>query len=1197
MSSPFIVSLILWNQLPKASVTAIAYKDGHIVTGLKDGNIWIYRCIIDEKGSIQLQHKVLCVGHKTPIAALTILEDQIDGCAGNNHVLISASEDGDAMKWCLLDGRCLLSVSRVFDGILRNIKPLTKYPQPSKYLLCYGFSNEILVLNSSSLEIIRVWAGHNDWVIITPFYDSDVRQTRLLTSNFNGVLKIWAFDEVKQTILKEHDNIGLLDAQGDKILELINNPYDIGVIMAIFTLKRGLIFNMHHIKISNDDKYWVNGTFMTKNRIILWTKTGDAYLYSIPSTDRKFPSENGYFLTKPTLTRHNSLPIFPNSVVENATSYSNCIINDAVTTVFMISGIDNRKLNNNWYLITFYNNVDDTSFVWKSLSTFQYENHNNDNNQAINLRESKYSSAIGDELIAVGFENGEIHIFPIHIVLVNFENILQQIQTTTNPSSSFSSSNNNPIQIFKGHNGKITCLYKPTISSHGGKYLLSGGEDCSVRIWDLENGKRLASFTYHGQQVTHFFEPPLEVCPRIRGCVVSYAKDNSLAIISLEEMSCDETAHIWHTQNSELHQIFVGSNAREMLKDKSWKISSIPQKNGSIDNKNNKFQTITSYPINSPDDGITYFYVFLINIKQLINDIYHYHVSQIGSKSSRSTETTTAGMMNEEFDEKPISISKIFSWTTNSSATRSAPNLLLSSTTPSSSSISSPSSNLIQQQQSECKAIDARIVQAIVSSLMSWGNDPTLDGICIEKLGLKTPSDQLTFGSKGTNGNLSIVAPYPKDGKSVWRISHTMTAAHLLSIVGLTRSFLSMKGLEKYTSDIITHYGTFLPDLVGENFYHSSLSFLAKYFQDPVDDIRLAARTLFSSSLNNMPTEEQQSIIDYWKQFLPSVTSPEIFTNQYMVRSTMLLGIIGAEYPKVLSKKVAKNTALSLILMFHDETKLANRLIALELCVAVLKTIFGFAIDTDSNILAIMAQKTVFQIALANTPLFVSTLTHDTNNSEKPTEKIGFLKLISMFIRKKPLLLYTNLSSLAEAVVKSLDPNIPKMRDSVLPITTSVLYDLVKNFPSIAFHGESQKLAVGTLEGASIVYDLLTAVTFSGDGRLIISCSLEEGTVRVWNNSPGLLGMIAGSLSSNNTSVNGGGMINNNGGGRNGILRTTDGGGIVSNKKGFKTLSSTLRPTKTFPFNLGDDESVCFEWVADRTVKLYVKDLIMSFNV
>jgi len=135
------------------------------------------------------------------------------------------------------------------------------------------------------------------------------------------------------------------------------------------------------------------------------------------------------------------------------------------------------------------------------------------------------------------------------------------------------------------------------------------------------------------------------------------------------------------------------------------------------------------------------------------------------------------------------------------------------------------------------------------------------------------------------------------------------------------------------------------------------------------------------------------------------------------------------------------------------------------------------ATDTETNIFAVktMAQKTIFQIAMTNAPLCISTLTYNTNDSKKPTEKIGLLKLISMFIRKKPSLLYTNLSSLTEAVVKSLDPNVPKMRDSVLKTTTSVLYDLVRTFPSITFHGDSQKLAVGTLEGASIVYDLRTA--------------------------------------------------------------------------------------------------------------------------
>jgi len=73
----------------------------------------------------------------------------------------------------------------------------------------------------------------------------------------------------------------------------------------------------------------------------------------------------------------------------------------------------------------------------------------------------------------------------------------------------------------------------------------------------------------------------------------------------------------------------------------------------------------------------------------------------------------------------------------------------------------------------------------------------------------------------------------------------------------------------------------------------------------------------------------------------------------------------------------------------------------------------------------------------------------------------------------------------------------------------------------------------------------------------------------VWNNNPGLLGMITGSLTSNSTSISSSGInIINNSGSKNGVLRKADGGG---NKKGFKSLTNTLKPIKTFPFNLGDD--------------------------
>jgi len=79
-----------------------------------------------------------------------------------------------------------------------------------------------------------------------------------------------------------------------------------------------------------------------------------------------------------------------------------------------------------------------------------------------------------------------------------------------------------------------------------------------------------------------------------------------------------------------------------------------------------------------------------------------------------------------------------------------------------------------------------------------------------------------------------------------------------------------------------------------------------------------------------------------------------------------------------------------------------------------------------------------------------------------------------------------------------------------------------------------------------------------------------------------------------------GSLTNSNGGNSNATSR-------IDVTRGFKTpLLSSIKPSKTFGFNLGEDahlsitsilESVYFDWTADRTVKLFVKDSIMSFNV
>jgi hypothetical protein len=52
--------------------------------------------------------------------------------------------------------------------------------------------------------------------------------------------------------------------------------------------------------------------------------------------------------------------------------------------------------------------------------------------------------------------------------------------------------------------------------------------------------------------------------------------------------------------------------------------------------------------------------------------------------------------------------------------------------------------------------------------------------------------DNLKYSNRA-NGNIAFAVP-SYDSAAIWKISQTMTASLLLSIVGLTRSFLSMKG-------------------------------------------------------------------------------------------------------------------------------------------------------------------------------------------------------------------------------------------------------------------------------------------------------------------------------------------------------------------------------------------------------------------
>lgn len=75
----------------------------------------------------------------------------------------------------------------------------------------------------------------------------------------------------------------------------------------------------------------------------------------------------------------------------------------------------------------------------------------------------------------------------------------------------------------------------------------------------------------------------------------------------------------------------------------------------------------------------------------------------------------------------------------------------------------------------------------------------------------------------------------------------------------------------------------------------------------------------------------------------------------------------------------------------------------------------------------------------------------------------------------------------------------------------------------MAFHGPTQRLAVGTDDGAVVVYDVktatrlyvleahrtpVTAVSIAPDGRRLVSTALDESLVAVWKIGSSILGML-----------------------------------------------------------------------------------------
>lgn len=227
-----------------------------------------------------------------------------------------------------------------------------------------------------------------------------------------------------------------------------------------------------------------------------------------------------------------------------------------------------------------------------------------------------------------------------------------------------------------------------------------------------------------------------------------------------------------------------------------------------------------------------------------------------------------------------------------------------------------------------------------MSCLHAWGLNGDLDEVCLNRLGMLRPHTPISFGLISRGSHMSLLLPTFKDsllrrlaqgsmegrklsiseivGKGTYGISRAVTTQHLLSVISLANTLMSMTNatfigehmkkaparpprpgtpetqrksstqasspamqsqIKQGWSQLAAMHCVMLPDLLGlEKFRPPLLEMLARRWQDRCLEVREAAQALLLAELRRIGQSGRKDTIDLWAPYLPqyvdTVSSP-----------------------------------------------------------------------------------------------------------------------------------------------------------------------------------------------------------------------------------------------------------------------------------------------------------------------------------
>ncbi|ORZ40415.1 hypothetical protein BCR44DRAFT_53996 [Catenaria anguillulae PL171] len=1160
----FILPLVYWHPRPtEDDVTALTVHPdtSRVIAGTESGRIWAFALDTNPQPTgPPLIPQVLLVGHRAPVSCFAFTHQDTDVvAAGEEHVLVSASEDGEVCLWNLTDGQCLQVNSAAFPGVPRTIA----VSACGQYLFVGGQAAQLIVLNSQTLEPIASSSDLSDWIIQFVFDELNFALTKLFHSNV-----VNPEDVVDPTILSMTSNATQTAFIGKREVTL----YDWSI---------GKIQRSAAIPTPKGEADWAGGLFVD-TKLLLWSRLNHLFTYDVgvsltapqSSLAMQFTSLLHIGVLGPRLIVCSGEQFQIHSLTDQNSPPSPLVsIRDFSQTV--MTHVPSHPSKTAPHATT---SIQDPVTCQALLPGF----HSIVRGTALGrLQISPLSRMFEDPDVDVQAHKGSItcvHVFqprttgglggtpPQYPLPSDFT--AGQGQQLASPSST----TNTTIPLSSA---------SPTPP---GTLIVTGSDDCTVRIFSATHGLTLLrTLRHHVSPITRILAAP-SGAPYADAAIVTVAADHSLAIVRLADgavlhwvpnapLAPVELAwrddlvlvayahhagvHVWDTRAGVLDRIVHGDTARLVLAGCYPRLV--------VDDKAHAVEGGVQRTALA-EVSMSASHVFMVNVKRVVAD------QELGLAHSLAAALVTSGVdpdMDALAGGGGVDTSRVTLGIrgTNGNLALMAPHhregLTISPTVTATRLLAL---YLI------ARALKLQQNPNLVEAEFQAGYVRYLDGLA-SKIGNKGMSHaSLAFLSRYWHDSL----PTLQQGARLvftWTLSKLNSEqvgmvvkywlTHLPSVAGVGGGGAMISKTMARATIILAVIGCELPDQIPLHVAKEISLSLTMLMSESAGDESGTAAAGPSAGIGTGAAAGvyRLSAIELLGRGFPT-WEPHI-SGAAVVRALIVLGTQAAA-----AAAAAAATVTSTGKAAQAQATAMGQPIPHP---GPQPTIAPPQPSGPSQAIAAMARQSLLAIAGYHLAMVIQTIitdlehghtsssfTSNTSHAHVPTssstaaaagvhasiiDKAMLLRFTTYLVNKlaTPLALSGSGVRLAEAVVQVLDPaHAHNQRDALLQPATGTLFEMVRRFPTVAFHAQAQRIATGHRDGRVVVWDLktatrahvidahlaaaaasassgagagVTAVAFTPDGKSVVSYAAAEGAIKVWSPPSGfafLMGAVSG---------------------------------------------------------------------------------------